>query len=137
MCCMKNVFLFICLLFCLTIHAESMFEITLRQAKSGDAMAQNNVAAYYKEAGNCEQAVYWYRKAVAQGDRVAMYGLGQCYATGCGVSTDYAMAAQYFEMSAKKGQREAMLVLAEMYERGIGVSQNSILATYWRSQAKQ
>ena len=35
------------------VGAQSMFEITLKQAQGGDPKAMNNLAAYYKEAGNC------------------------------------------------------------------------------------
>ena len=40
----------------LNLFAQSTFQITLQQAKNGDAKAQNNVAAYYREAGDCESA---------------------------------------------------------------------------------
>lgn len=113
----------------------TMFEIMLKKARKGDAKAQNDVAAYYKNAGDCKSAYYWYQKAVNQGDPLALYGMGQCYATGCGTKKDYTIAANYFRRAAEKGVRDAALVLAEMYERGLGVEQNSYNAAYWRMKA--
>jgi TPR repeat protein len=112
-----------------------MFEITLEKAKNGDAKAQNNVAAYYREKGDCESAYYWYQQAIRQGDPVAEYGMGQCCATGCGTEQNYKIAAFHFKRAAEKGVREAALVLAEMYERGIGVEQNYYIAAHWREKA--
>jgi GH35 family endo-1,4-beta-xylanase len=114
------------------LDAESMLEITLRQAREGDAKAQNNVAAHYRNVGDCENAIYWYRKAVAQGDPVALFGIGQCYAVGCGVSQDYSKAAMYIEQSAEKGVRRAQYAIAEMYEKGIGVRKDTSRAAYWK-----
>ena len=105
----------------LSANAESTFQIMLQKAQEGDPKAQNNVAAYYKEAGDCESAYYWYTQAIRQNDPIALYGMGQCHATGCGTEINYRMAALYFRMAADKGVREAQLVLSEMYERGIGV----------------
>ena len=116
----------------IALYAESIFEINLRQARAGDAKAQNNVAAYYRNAGDCDNAIYWYRKAVAQGDPVALFGIGQCYAVGCGVSKDYSKAAMYIEQSAEKGVRNAQYAIAEMYEKGIGVRKDTSRAAYWR-----
>ena len=113
----------------------TMFEIMLKKAQKGDAKAQNNVAAYYKNAGDCKSAYYWYQKAVNQGDPLALYGMGQCYATGCGTKKDYTIAANYFRRAADKGVRDAALVLAEMYERGLGVEQSYYNAAYWRRVA--
>ncbi len=119
----------------ITCSAQSMFEITLEKAKNGDAKAQNNVAAYYREKGDCESAYYWYQQAIRQGDPVAEYGMGQCCATGCGTEQNYKIAAFHFQRAAEKGVREAALVLAEMYERGIGVEQNYYIAAHWREKA--
>jgi TPR repeat protein len=119
----------------LSANAESTFQIMLQKAKNGDAMAQNNVAAYYKEAGDCESAYYWYTQAIRQNDPIALYGMGQCHAMGCGTEINYRLAALYFRMAADKGVREAQLVLSEMYERGIGVAQDYSQAVYWRNKA--
>lgn len=116
-------------------QGQTMFEITLRQAQQGDAKAQNNVAAYYKNNGDCESAYYWYQKAVKQGDPVAEYGMGQCCAIGCGTEQNYRVAAFHFRRAADKGVKEAALALAEMYERGWGVEKDTHQAAYWRRRA--
>lgn len=135
---MKLLRILLCLnaiLFSINIGAQSPFQIMLQKAKNGDAMAQNNVAAYYKEAGDCESAYYWYTQAIRQNDPIALYGMGQCHAMGCGTEINYQLAALYFRMAADKGVREAQLVLSEMYERGIGVAQDYSQAVYWRNKA--
>jgi TPR repeat protein len=131
----RIVSLILLLLLALPSYSESLFEITLREAKQGNAMSQNNLAAYYRNMGNCEEAVYWYRKAVAQGDRVALFGLGQCYVVGCGVPKDYSTAALYIEQSAQKGLKEAQVAIALMYRNGLGVRQNVNKANYWQTKA--
>ena len=132
---MKKLVFFILLAVSLNLFAQSTFQIMLQQAKNGDPKAQNNVAAYYREAGDCESAYYWYQQAIRQGDPVAEYGMGQCCATGCGTEQNYRIAAFHFKRAAEKGIREAQLVLAEMYERGIGVEQDFYIAAYWRKKA--
>ena len=122
--------------FCLYSNAESTFQIMLQKAQEGDPKAQNNVAAYYKEAGDCESAYYWYCQAIRQGDVVAEYRMGQCHAIGCGTEKNYRLAAFHFQRAAEKGLKEAQLVLAEMYECGLGVPQDDQKAMYWRNKAK-
>ena len=122
------------MLCCLNAGAQSTFQVMLQKAKDGDPKAQNNVAAYYKEAGDCESAYYWYCQAIRQGDAVAEYGMGQCHAIGCGTEQNYRLAAFHFQRAAEKGLKEAQLVLAEMYERGIGVPQDYQMAAYWRKK---
>lgn len=136
---MKKVFLILLLVLCsasTAVYGETVFEITLRKANAGDAMAQNNVAAHYRNIGDCTNAIYWYRKAVAQGDPVALFGFGQCYLLGCGVPVDYSKAAKYIEQSAEKGVKNAQYAISEMYEKGIGVNKNANKALYWRTMAK-
>lgn len=136
---MKLLRILLCLnaiLFSINIGAQSTFQIMLQKAQEGDPKAQNNIAAYYKQVGDCESAYYWYCQAIRQGDVVAEYGMGQCHAIGCGTEQNYRLAAFHFQRAAEKGLKEAQLVLAEMYERGLGVPQDDQKAMYWRNKAK-
>lgn len=136
---MKLLRILLCLnaiLFSINIGAQSTFQIMLQKAQEGDPKAQNNIAAYYKEVGDCESAYYWYCQAIRQGDVIAEYGIGQCHAIGCGTEQNYRLAAFHFQRAAEKGLKEAQLVLAEMYERGLGVPQDDQKAMYWRNKAK-
>ena len=132
---MKKAFILLFSLTSLVCQGQTMFQIMLQEAQQGDAKAQNNVAAYYKEAGDCESAYYWYQQAVRQGDPVAEYGIGQCYAIGCGTEQNYQVAVFYFRRAAEKGVKEAALILAKMYERGVGVEQDFYTAAYWKKKA--
>jgi TPR repeat protein len=124
----------------MTVSAQSMFDIMLRKAQAGDSKAQNDVAAYYREGYSVQRdyqkAIYWYRKSAAQGDPVGLYGLGQCYAMGIGVSQNSQIAAGYILSAAQKGLREAQQAIAFMYERGMGVPQDLSKAAYWRQMAQ-
>ena len=139
---MKHLFS-ICLIALLSVaaYSQTMFEITMQQALAGDSKAQNNIAAYYKEGyyvkQDCNQAVYWYRKLAQQNATVGMYGLGQCYATGCSVQQNLQTAANYILAAAQKGLKEAQRTISYMYEKGIGVTQNRNTAQYWYNKANQ
>ena len=133
---MKKTFIFnLFVIFPIFSCAQSLFELTLQEALSGDSKAQNNIAAYYKEGygvtQDCSKAIYWYRMSARQNDPVGIYGLGQCYAMGCGVEQDWTIAAKYILVAARSGVKEAQQAIAYMYHYGLGVKQDSQTATYW------
>jgi TPR repeat protein len=49
-----------------------------------------------------EQAVYWFRKAAAQGDIIAQVTLGRCYEHGLGVEKDIKQAIFWYRTAAGK-----------------------------------
>ena len=53
-----------------------------------------------------EKAVYWYKKAVENGDPKAMYNLALCYQDGLGVEQDTDKANELFEEAKKYGLDE-------------------------------
>jgi hypothetical protein len=53
------------------------------------------------------EAMRWYRRAAAQGDVDAEYGIGLLYANGWGVPSDIGEAAQWMQKSAEAGNAEA------------------------------
>jgi hypothetical protein len=69
---------------------------------------------YYKGEGvpqDSSQAVYWYRKAVEQGDASAQYNLGVMYYKGEGVPQDTKQAVYWWQKAAVQGQGKAIEVL--------------------------
>ena len=63
-----------------------------------------------------EQALSWYKKAAALGDRDALYQLGLLSETGVALSVDVPTAIQYYQQSADKGNAKGMLALARIYQ---------------------
>lgn len=72
-----------------------------------------------------EQALYWYRKAVFDGDDpVAHIGLGRAYYNGIGVERDFASALKHFQAAYAYDRPEAGIYLGLMYYRGDVVQKN-------------
>ena len=70
--------------------ASSFFEATKKQALSGKAQAQYNLAVMYRNgegvAKNNKEAFKWINKAAIQGDAKAQYMVGLMYYYGHGVA---------------------------------------------------
>ena len=85
-----------------------------------------------------EQALYWYRKGVEQGDNCSILFLGVMYEFGEGVEQDYDQAVYWYRKAAEQGFACAQFSLGTMYERGLGVEQDYEQAIYWyRNAAEQ
>lgn len=65
---------------------------------------------------NKETAVYWYKKSAEQGDEVAQYNLGCCYANGEGVSKSKSKAREWFAKSYRQGYEPAKKALDDLYD---------------------
>ena len=87
------------------------------------------------DKGDYQGAVEWYEKAAAQGNAVAQYNLGVCYAKGEGVQQSYEKAVEWYTKAAEQGNIEAQNKLAECYEKGLGVEPSKKKAYYWRKRA--
>ncbi len=103
------------------------------------AKAQFNLGVMYFEghgvAHDYAKAVYWFRKAAAQGDAAAQFNLGQIYYSGQGVPQNYAKAAYWYRKAAAQGVATAQDDLGVMYDSGQGVPQNYAKALYWYRKA--
>ncbi|GAB2674705.1 protein kinase domain-containing protein [Aliiglaciecola aliphaticivorans] len=82
-----------------------------------------------------QQAAYWYKKAVDQGNSGAMNNLGILYKAGDGVEQSYAQALTYFRKGAELGNAYAANNLGEMYRDGTGVTQSHQTANKWFTKA--
>ncbi len=71
------------------------------------------------------------RKVAEQGDPAAQFSLGARYATGEGVTQDYAEAVRWFTQAAEQGHILAQATLGAYYWAGRGVPQDLTKAYYW------
>ena len=94
------------------------FVLFLRGARQGDAVCMTEVANMYDDEqgvlpseDNLDRARAWYRRAIAAGDRIALYNLGVSYRR----TGDMLAAKGCFEQALAAGDTEAALDLAKMY----------------------
>jgi hypothetical protein len=80
-------------------------------------------------------AVYWYKKAAAQGNADAEYHLGFGYWSGKGVPKNYVKAAYWWKKAAAQGIAAAENNLGFEYQHGQGMPQSYLLAAYWYEKA--
>lgn len=106
-------------------------------AKSGHAMAQNNVGIMYRRGlgvrKNVNTAAAWYRRAADQNYAKAQFNLALLYKSNQGVKKDLSKAIYWFEESARNGYGRAQYSIAIRYEAGNGVEQDNITALKWLS----
>jgi TPR repeat protein len=114
---------------------EKRFSRCLRQAKKGDAKAQNEVGMmYYTGVGlarDVDQAVEWYERSAQQGDPEGQNKLGLMYEKGISVVQDDDMALSWYQQSAEQGFSTAQYNLARMYADADGDCRNDVLAKMW------
>ncbi len=111
-------------------------------AENGDAVAQCTLGTCFQYGNNgvkkdMDEAVKWYRKAVAQGNAGAQFLLGVCYHTGNGVTKDVSEAAKLFRISAAQGLASAQCSLGTCYFNGGGVEKDEVEAMKWFRKAAE
>jgi hypothetical protein len=99
----------------------------------GDKLRKENSKEYfYKETlliDNQSIAVIDIKKALAaEGDAVAQFELGRCYARGEGVDKNQIEAVGWFRKAAEQGVDEAQFNLAYRYYSGLGVAKDFVEA---------
>lgn len=88
------------------------------------------IEEWYSKGKECyesmqyEEAVKYYRQAVAQGHCAAQNNLGVCYETGQGVPKDIAMALQLYQKSAEQGNPVAQCNLGVLFFYGSKVKKD-------------
>jgi len=104
-------------------------------ADAGHARSQSLLAYILNQAEFNDESVAYYRKAAAQGEPDAEYGLGSMYAAGEGVKRDPAEARKWIARAAEHGHAAAINSLAQAYmdgELGIDEAQrNGAEALRW------
>ncbi len=113
----------------------------LEEAKSGDAVAQFDLAVRYAEGDaaerNYELAAQWYGKAAEQGLAVAEYRLASLYEKGLGVSQDMQRAKNLYQRAAEKGNTRAMHNLGVLAGEGNDGKPNYTSAALWFGKAAE
>ena len=91
---------------------EKAFELYLKAADLGSALAQNNVGYAYLFGEGIVQdyakAVYWLEKSAAQNFAGAYNNLGLCYSNGLGVVQDKYKALECYQKAANLGSKKAL-----------------------------
>lgn len=111
------------------------FAAELKEAETGDAVAQYSVGQSYKTGRNVPQdfaqAMKWLEKSAAQGFPLATATLGEMYEEGMGVTQDLAKAFDLNRTAAEKGVRRAQTRLASLYYKGNGTEVDPVNACMW------
>ncbi|MCH8347872.1 MAG: sel1 repeat family protein, partial [Proteobacteria bacterium] len=80
-------------------------------AKQGDAVAQNNLGAVYRDGEGVlqdyKEAVKWFSLSAEQGFSEAQQSLGHMYFNGNGVPQDFVRAHMWSNLAAANGHKEA------------------------------
>ena len=119
--------------------APSAFATLLARAQAGDAAAQLDVAARYREGDGVIQndrlASQWLAKAAARGGAQAEFEYGRALLNGRGVVQDYRAAFQWISKAAHQGYAPAQYQLGQMYQFGTGTAMNKAQAYLWYNVA--
>jgi TPR repeat protein len=89
----------------------------LLKADSGEAEAQNDAGAMFYIVRCFDAAAYWFIQAATQQNPDAMQWLGQCHASGHGVSQDSNLAIMWLAKSAALGNFIARQQIQFMIEK--------------------
>lgn len=107
------------------------------------AADQNHVPAYCwlgelaDREQNAAEAVVWWRKGAAAGDRSCQFLLGRAYFDGKGgLARDANEAIAWFRRAANLRLPAAQAALGAAYERGTGVPTDYVLAYMWFNLAR-
>ena len=77
-----------------------------------------SIAKMYDDvARNRPLAAKWYRRSADQGDKYAMFRLGEMYRDGEGVPRDYASAHMWFNLAAESGYPYASTARDELAQK--------------------
>ena len=86
---------------CIPLEEEDI--ALIKEADTGDASAQNDLAILFLEHHKPKSAIYWLELSVKQNFADAMQHLGNCYLKGEGVSKDHNLAIMWIAKAASLG----------------------------------
>jgi len=119
-------------------------------AEQGDAEAQNNMGLCALNGNGCSKdsakALFWFKKAAAQGHIEAMYNLGNLltgdpssdpfHPNTYSIPVDFVEGAKWIQKAAENGYIPAQSALTIMYSRGIGVTADPLKAKNWKNKVE-
>lgn len=86
-----------------------------KAATKGSARAMCNLADYFSNLKNSNDAFYWYKNAAKMGFPEALKSLGCCYLFGRGIPVNKEKAKELFEKAASQGSSRALCYLAAYF----------------------
>lgn len=98
-------------------------EWNTKAAKKGSVQAMCDEATFIVNdwvSGTLEEAVEYYKKAVAGGSKLAHWGLGECYLYGWGTEKDYEKAKYHLNQAARHGYKFCVKELKGVTPENIG-----------------
>ena len=102
----------------------------LDSAAAGQQDCQQGYAAYQQQ--HYAEAKDFYEVGADKGNAECMYWLGQLYAEGSGVKSDFTLAQSWYQKSANQGYAPALYSIGLLYLKGgPGIKQDSITACNW------
>ncbi|KXF79501.1 hypothetical protein ATN84_02630 [Paramesorhizobium deserti] len=101
-------------------------------AEAAESNPQPTIPTVPTEAGSAAL-----REAAANGDPKALFEIGNRYTDGRGVQSDYAKAAQWYELSAALGFAPAQYRLGNFNEKGLGLPRDTAKAKTWYQLAAE
>lgn len=114
---------------------RSVFDGLLKQAESGDLLAQYIIGKMYMDGNAVDQdyneAAKWLKDGAASGYAAAQTALGWL----CGENDDTAKAIELYSMAAEQEYANAQVNLGIAYAEGIGVPPDDAEAIRWYQKA--
>lgn len=113
------------------LHGEDDedFKILQYQAQIGNPSAMYKIGLYYYFGmrglrRDHAKGIYWFSKAVENGEPRSMEILGEIYARGASVERNYTKAFEFLTLAAEQGLYSAFIGLGYLYVKGYGVDKN-------------
>ena len=128
------------------VYPERGHALLLEAAEKGCLCAEYDVAMEYyngkQEAfgqapveQDFEKAVFWLKRAAAQGDALALYFLARCLEEGTGIEKSAEEAVPIYRLAAELGNPWAQCALGRCLEEGIGTPKDLEQAVEWYQRA--
>lgn len=118
------------------LKREDIPEWLAQLAHKSSPRIQNALANMYRTGEAVKhddrKGFYWYKLAADQGNREALFYLGEHYSDGLGVDRDDKKAFECFYKSAKQGMQDAQCNIGNIYLQGLlGIPKNTQKAFKW------
>jgi len=127
---------------CQNCDYQTAFKLFYSEAKKDNIFAMTLLGLFYEFGygvkADIEKTMFWFQKAVDNGEPNAMEQFGEIYRFGRNNATvNYKEALKWFTKAADLGQAEAMYYLGVMYSLGEGVEENGEKAFQWFKKASE